>query len=138
VAEPGSGNGVRDASIGELLKRLSEDVRLLVRQEIELARAEIARKAATAGIGLALLGVAAALGLGLLGALVAALILGLAATALPAWAAALVAAGVLVVLAGLAALAGVGALRRARPADAVREVKEDLEWIADPKSSARR
>jgi uncharacterized membrane protein YqjE len=137
VAEAGSGNGARDASIGELLKRLSEDVRLLVRQEIELARAEIARKAATAGIGLALLGVAAALGLGILGALVAALILGLA-TALPAWAAALVAAGVLVVLAGLAALAGVGALRRARPADAVREVKEDLEWIADPKSSARR
>src|SRR4029453_15002108 len=42
-------NQLRDRPLGEVAKNLTSDVSLLVRQEIELAKAEMGKKARTAG-----------------------------------------------------------------------------------------
>ena len=80
---------LRDQSTGDLVKQLSSQVSALVRQEVELAKVEMADKGKKAGVGLGMFGgagVAALLGLG---SLTAFLILVLD-QAMPAWAAALV------------------------------------------------
>ena len=79
---------LRARSTGDLVKTLSRQVSLLVRQEIQLAKTELKEKAADAGVGAAALAGAAVAGLLALGALTAFLILALDG-AMPAWAAAL-------------------------------------------------
>ena len=57
-AAPAAGDGAdpRDASMGELLKRLSQDTSQLVKLEIELARAEMTQKAKPLQAGAGMLG----------------------------------------------------------------------------------
>jgi hypothetical protein len=76
-----------DESFPELLRRLSTDTALLVRQEVALARAELTATAKRATAPAAAFGTAAALGIGAFGALTATLI-ALLALVLPLWAAA--------------------------------------------------
>ncbi len=52
-----------DESIGTLVSNATQQVSLLVRKELELAKAEIAESAKSAGLGAGLLGAAAFLGL---------------------------------------------------------------------------
>src|SRR5918997_3269716 len=81
-------NGHRDErSLAELSRDLTRQTTTLVRQEIELAKAELAQKGKQAGIGAGLFGGAGALGFYALGAFTACLILALA-EAVPGWAAA--------------------------------------------------
>lgn len=49
-------NGLRDSSTGELVRQLSDQVSQLVRQELELAKAEMGRKGREAGAGAGYLG----------------------------------------------------------------------------------
>lgn len=95
----------RPPTIGELVARISENVSALVKGEIDLAKAKGRRMAATMGVGAGLLGAAgvvALYGLGfLLGAACEAL-----ALILPLWAAKLVVALVLFLLAAVAAYLG--------------------------------
>ncbi len=83
-----------EASAAELVKQLSEQTSQLVRQELELAKAELSVKGRRAGMGAGMFGGAGVFGFYGLGALVAAAILGLA-TGLAAWLAALIVAAVL-------------------------------------------
>ena len=62
-------NGLREQPLGELLKRLSQQVSALARQEVELAKAELALKARAMGRVGGLFGAAALLGLCALGRL---------------------------------------------------------------------
>jgi hypothetical protein len=55
---------LRDRPTGELFKELSDQTTVLVRQEIELARAELGEKGKTAGLGAGLFGGAGVFGLG--------------------------------------------------------------------------
>jgi hypothetical protein len=100
--------------VGELVSRATEQISLLARQEVALAKEELAEKGRRAGRGGGLLGAAGAVGyaglLVLAGAGVAALSL-----VLPVWAAALIMTGVLFALAGLLALTGRAQLRHATP-----------------------
>src|SRR4051795_6562828 len=97
-------NGTRnDRPIGELVRDLSEQTSALVRNEVELAKAELTVKARTAGIGAGMFGGAGALGFYALGALTATLILALA-TVVDAWLAALIVTVVYGAVAGLLAL----------------------------------
>ena len=89
-----------EASLAELVRQLSEQTSRLARQELELAKAELAEKGKRAGIGAGMFGGAGIFGVYALGALVAAAILGLA-TAVAPWLAALI------VTAALGAIAGV-------------------------------
>ena len=124
-------NDLRDRPIGDLVERLSGDVRELVRAELALARAELVaavrRLAVAAGLAVA----AAVLGLLALGTLTATAVIALA-NVWPAWLAALVVALVLLALAGILLLVGIKLVRRAAPpvpADTIESIKEDVEWV---------
>jgi uncharacterized membrane protein YqjE len=119
-----------DASIGELAKQLSEQTTLLVRQELELAKAELQIKGKRAGAGAGMFGGAGVLGLFALGALTAAVIAALD-LAMATWLAALIVAVVYGAVAGIAALMGKRKVQEALPAvpeDSVESVKEDVQW----------
>ena len=117
-----------DPSVGELVARITAETSALVRDELRLAQLEMARKGKYAGLGAGLLGGGAVFALLGVGTLVAAAVLGLA-VALPGWAAALVVAGVLFVVAGIAAVVGkkeIAAAVPPVPKEALEGVKLDL------------
>src|SRR5690606_31409409 len=121
-----------EASTGELLSRLSAETSRLVRDELRLARAELAASGKNAGMGIGLFSAGGVLGLFGLGALITAAILALALV-LPAWAAALIVAGVLFVIAALVALVGRSRVRRASPTPqrTMDTVKADVDAVKE-------
>ena len=129
-----------DAPLAELIKQLSEQSSRLARQEVELAKAELAYKGKRAGIGAGMFGGAGVFGFYGLGALIAAAILALA-TAITAWLAALIIAVVLAAIAGVLALQGKSKVQQATPPvpeEATESVKEDVQWAKTKAQQARR
>jgi uncharacterized protein YneF (UPF0154 family) len=121
---------LRQLPIGELVKQLAEETSTLVRQELELAKAEMTQKGKQAGLGLGELGGAGIVALYALGALTAGLIAALA-LAMPVWLAALIVAVVFGVIAGVLALIGRRQLQQGLPPMPERTqqtIKEDIEW----------
>lgn len=96
------------------MARLGEQVSVLVRDELELAKSELRDKGKAAGLGAALGGVAGVLAWFAVAALMIAAIDAFALV-MPVWAAALVVAGILLVVAGICAAVGVGKVKRAVP-----------------------
>src|ERR671916_2331935 len=130
---------LRERPIADLVKQLAGQTSTLVRQEIDLARAELTEKGQTAGKGAGLLGGAAVVGLLAAGALTACLILALSEL-IPDWLAALVVALVFGAVAAALALQGRNRIRDAAPAvpeQTVETVKEDVEWAKTRRPSAR-
>jgi uncharacterized membrane protein YqjE len=129
----------RERPIGELVKELSQQTSTLVRQEIELARAELQEKGKVAGKGAGMLAGAAVAALLALGALTAGLI-ALLDKAMATWVAALIVMALWAVVAAVLAKAGQSALRRATPPapQTVETVKEDIQWAKNPTGSAPR
>jgi len=124
------GDASSEASIAELVKQLSEQTSRLARQEVELAKAELAVKGKRAGIGAGMFGGAGIFGFYALGALTATAILALA-TAVAAWLAALIVTAVLGATAGVLALQGKAKVQQATPPvpeQATESVKEDVQW----------
>ncbi|MGB2569031.1 phage holin family protein [Micromonospora citrea] len=120
-----------EPSTAELVQRATEQVSRLVRDELALARAELTQKGKHAGIGIGLFGGGGALALYGLGALVATAIL-LLDLVLPAWAAALIVAVVLFLIAGVFALVGKKQVSRAVPPvpeSTVRSVRADVDVV---------
>jgi hypothetical protein len=125
-----SGQELREQSIGELLKQLSEQTATLVRQELDLAKAEMQQKGKRAGVGLGLIGVGGVVALAAVGALTATLILILAEW-MDAWLAALIVTVVYAAGAALLALQGKEKVAEATPAvpeQTIETVKEDVQW----------
>jgi hypothetical protein len=121
---------LRERPLGELLKQLSEETTRLVRQEIELAKAELTQKGKQAGMGAGLFGAAGAIGLLALAALTTCFILALDAV-LPAWLAALLVAVVYAAVAAVLAMQGRAKVQQAVPPvpeQTVETVKEDVQW----------
>ena len=134
----GNGN-LREQPIGELLKQLSQETTTLVRQELELAKAEMAEKGKKAGRGAGMFGGAGVVGFLALGALTAALILALD-TGMKAWLAALIVGVVYAAIAGVLALTGKKEVQQATPPvpeQTVDSVKEDVQWAKTRTPSAR-
>ena len=129
----------RDRPIGELVKELSSQTSTLVRQEIELARAELQQKGKLAGKGAGMLGGAAIAALLALGALTAGLI-ALLDQWMDTWIAALIVMVLWAVVAAVLAKAGQSALKRATPPapQTVETVKEDIQWAKNPTGSVQR
>jgi uncharacterized membrane protein YqjE len=121
-----------EQSIGELMRELSEGSRTLVKQEIQLARAELAESLRNAKKGLAWVVVAVVPVLMALVALSNAAIDALA-TALPRWAAALIVGGIFLAIAAGLAWAGFTYLRKSTPVaqKTAQTVREDVEWMRD-------
>jgi MFS family permease len=123
----------RDASVGNLVGRLSEQVSDLVHGEMALAESELKRKGAKLAAGGGLFGGAAVVGVFAVGTLVAAAVLGLA-TVLAGWLAALIVAAALLVVAGVLALVGkkdVQAATPPLPTDAINSVKQDIHTVQE-------
>ena len=136
---PGDSDDLRDRSLGELLKLLSELTTRLVHQELELAKAELTHKGRQAGAGAGLFGGAGALGLAALGALTACFILALNAI-MPAWLAALLVAVVYGIIAFVLVKQGQARMKRAVPpvpTQTIETVKEDVEWARTQMRSDR-
>lgn len=133
------GDSASEATVAELVKQLSEQTSRLARQEVELAKAELAEKGKRAGIGAGMFGGAGIVTFYMVGALVAAAILGLA-TAVTAWLAALVVTAVLAAIAGLLALQGRTKVQQATPPvpeQATESVKEDVQWAKHKAQAGR-
>jgi uncharacterized membrane protein YqjE len=139
VGDAGDGDDLRDRSLGELLKQLSEQTTQLVHQELELAKAELTQKGKQAGKGAGLFGGAGALGLAGLGALTACFILALNAV-MPAWLAAMIVAVVYGIIAYVLVKQGQAKMKAAGPPvpeQTIETVKEDVEWAKTQMRSDR-
>jgi ABC-type multidrug transport system fused ATPase/permease subunit len=122
-----------DASAGELVSRMSQDLSTLIRDELRLAQAETSAKAKKMGLGIGLFGGAGVITLFGVGALVAAAILGLSLVVDP-WLAALIVGGALLVIAAVAALLGkrdVSAAAPPVPTEAVAGLKSDVNTLRE-------
>ena len=136
----GNGSDLHDRPIGDLLKQLSEQTTTLVRQELELAKAEVSEKGKKAGQGAGMFGgagVAALLGLGALTAAVITLLDNAMSTQL----ASLLVSLVWFAIAGVLALQGKNKVQEAVPPvpeQATESVKEDVQWAKTRAQSARK
>lgn len=120
-----------DATMADLVKRVSNDVSTLIRDELQLGKLELANKGKQAGLGAGLLGGSGVMAWFGVGALVTTAILALAVV-LPNWLAALIVAIALFLLAGLMALIGRARLKRATPPvprEAMRSIKADIDEV---------
>jgi uncharacterized membrane protein YqjE len=127
-------------SAGELVRRLSEDVSTLVRQEVELAKAELTEKGKKAGRGAGMFGGAGLFGVFAFAALTTALILVLSEV-MDTWLAALIVAVVYAGVAGVLALTGKQNIEEAgppQPEQTVETLKEDVQWAKSQAASVKK
>jgi uncharacterized membrane protein YqjE len=130
----------RDRPIGELVKDLAGQTSTLVRQEIQLAQAELTNKGKLAGRGAGMLAGAAVAALLMLSALTATLIVVLDSF-LPLWLAALIVTLLWGLVGAVLAARGRKELQRATPPvpeQTVETVKEDIQWAKTQTGSAGR
>jgi nitrate/nitrite transporter NarK len=131
---------LRGEPIGDLLRRLSEETSTLVRQELDLAKAELREKGRAAGAGAGMLGGAGIAALLMLAALSATAIAALD-TAMATWVAALIVTVIWAAVAAVLALTGRDRLQAATPPvpeQTQDSVKEDVEWAKSRARSATR
>ena len=122
---------LREASTGELVKQLTDDMRTLVQKEVALAKAELSEKGKRAGVGAGLLGGGATFGFLALATIVAAIV-GLLDRAMAFWVAALIVGVVLAAVAAVMAMTGKNKVQEAGPPvpeETVESVKEDVQWL---------
>ena len=133
-------SGQADRSTAELLRQLSQQTGDLVRQEMELAKAELTEKGKAAGLGVGMFGGAGLVALYAVGALTACAILALAIV-VDAWLAALIVGVGYAAVAGILALTGKKKVEQAKPPvpeQAIESTKEDVEWTKQRAQAARR
>lgn len=120
----------QEPSLGELFSELSQEASTLIRQEVQLAKVELSRKAARAGKEVAFIIAGGAIAYGGFLALIAAVIMGVGEF-LPGWLSALL---VGVIVAGIGYLLlqkGLSNLKEINPAPrrTIETLKEDKEWL---------
>ena len=131
---------LRERPIGEIAGDLTRDLSLLVRQELKLAKAEMAEKGRDLTPGLMMIGVAIVAGLMAAGAVTACAILVLA-TFLADWLAALIVSIAFAVIAFLLVSRGRQQVADAGspiPEQTIETVKEDVAWAKTRATSARK
>jgi hypothetical protein len=120
-------------SLGELFGDLSRQMSALVRQEIELARAEVTGKATAAARDVAIMGSGIGLLYAAVLALMGAVVLFLADQGVAPWLAALLVAIVVAAVGGLLVMSSRQALasRDMAPKRTVETLKDDAEWAKE-------
>ena len=118
-----------ERSIGELIANLASETGTLVRQEIALAKVELGQKATRIGSNIAQLAIGGAVAYAALLALLAGVI-GLLATAMAWWAAAIVVAVVVGIVGAVMISKALDSLKRTElaPRQTVETLKEDAQW----------
>jgi len=119
----------QDRSIGDLFSELANETALLIRQEITLAKIELTQKASQVGLNIGFLVLGGAIAYAALLALLAAVIISLA-NVMPWWAAALVVAVVVGIVAAVLISKALTALKKTQiaPRQTVETLKEDAQW----------
>lgn len=122
-----------EPSLSDLFSAASRDMSALVKQEIALAKAEMAGEAKQAGLGAGMLAAAGLLGLLALLLLSFAAVYGLHALGLPLGLAFLAVAAIYLVVAGLLAMLAKGRLSKLGPPKrTLQTLKDDLAWAKHP------
>jgi hypothetical protein len=122
---------LRENSLGELVKALAQETSTLVKQEIDLAKAEMTEKGKKAGKGAGIFGAAGIVGFLALTALTACFVALLATAIDHVWLAALIVAVIYAAIAGVLALTGKKEVQEATPPapeQTVETLKEDVQW----------
>lgn len=128
MTEPARGPQPRKRSLFELIASIPEQVQQLVEREIALVKAEVIGKLKSIGTGAGLLLGAVVTFLFFIGVLLTLAIIGLSAV-LPPWAAALIVAGVLLLIALILGLVGYRILMRGIPpvpTESIASIKKDI------------
>lgn len=120
---------LRERSMVDLVRSIATDTSTLVRKQVELAKQEVVEGIRAKAMGAAALAVAGVFGLFVMG------FLGLAAAyaldlVVEQWVSRLIVAGVFMLLAAVAAVFGLRAMKKGSiaPEETKRTVKEDVEW----------
>ncbi len=103
-----------DRKVADLINDIRDDARLLINDQVELAKAELTPAAKNAGIGGGLFGAAGYFGINAATLIYIAAAFGLAALGLPYWAAFLIVAGVLLVIAAIVGLIGYSRIKKVK------------------------
>jgi uncharacterized membrane protein YqjE len=132
-------NELRERPTADLLKELSDHTTTLVKQEIDLAKAELSEKGKKAGLGAGMFGGAGLFGVFAFAALTTCIIAALESP-LNLWLAALIVAVVYAAVAGVLALQGRNKVKEAGPPvpeQTTESVKEDVQWAKTRAKSGR-
>jgi hypothetical protein len=127
-----SASAPRKKSVFALIADIPTLVTDLVQREIELVKTEVISKLKALGAGVGVIAVALVVLLGMLGVLLTAAVFALTLTGLPGWAAALIVAGALLIIAIVLGLIGYSILKRGIPpvpTEAIESVKRDIRAI---------
>jgi len=130
---------VAEQSTAELVQLATEQVSRLVRDEIALAKAELAEKGKHAGIGIGLFGAGGVLVMYGVGALIATLII-VFDLFLDLWLAALIVTVAIFLVAGIMALIGKNQVTKAvppEPSAAIASVKADVDEVKQAVKGSR-
>ena len=130
VTQPPGGG---EHSTGELVKTMTEQVSVLIRNELKLAQLEMTGKGKQAALGAGMFGAGGVVAVYGVGCLLACAIIAISGV-VAAWLAALIVGVALLAAAGGLALMGKGRLRKATPsvpAQAVADVKADVEEVRE-------
>jgi len=122
-----------ERSTGELVKTMTEQVSVLIRDELKLAQLEMASKGKQAALGAGMFGASGIVAFYGVGCVLACVIIAISG-AVAAWLAALIVGVALLAAAGVAALLGRQRVRKAGPPvpeQAVADVKADVEEIKE-------
>jgi Putative Actinobacterial Holin-X, holin superfamily III len=123
----------QEHTTGQLITMLSEQVSVLIRDELKLARLEMTSKGKQAALGAGMFGASGVIAIYGVGCLLACAIIAISG-AVAAWLAALIIGAALLAAAGCGALLGKRRLARATPPvpeQAVADVKADVEEIRE-------
>jgi Putative Actinobacterial Holin-X, holin superfamily III len=127
---------VADLAVGDIIKNITDDVKLLVQDQIELAKAELTPAAKQGGTGVGLFGAAGYFALSATILLYFAAAWGLVSAGLAAWLAFLIVGAALLLIAGI--LAGIGYLIVKRIKGPDRTIAQANQSVAEVKAAAQR
>ena len=128
-----AGRAVQERSTGDLVKQVTEQVSLLMRDELKLAQLEMTGKAKQAGNGMGMMGGGALIALYGVACLIACVIIAISHS-LQAWLSALIIGVALLVVAAIVAAIGRNKMRQGSPpvpTEAVESVKTDVQAIKE-------
>jgi Putative Actinobacterial Holin-X, holin superfamily III len=130
------GADVADLPVGDIIKNITNDVKLLVQDQIELAKVELIPAAKNGGTGAGLFGAAGYFALSATILLYFAAAFGLVAAGLAVWLAFLIVAAALLLIAAI--LAGIGYVFVRRVRGPERTIAQANQTVAEVKEAADR
>jgi uncharacterized membrane protein YqjE len=130
------GDGLEEKPLGELMRELVSEGQTLLREEVRLAKAELRNEAKKAGKAGAMMGAGGAVLYVALMCLAATLVL-IGATFMPAWLSALIVTALLGVAGFVALRSGQAELKKTDPSRPVKNLKEDGRWAKETMQSIK-